>query len=370
MAGDDQAAPQPLLDCPSCPGCLARDRVIADQARALERVTSELRWHGLDDDALTVAQAFALYEAAMRGHKSWAKYERWLRPTVRHLGALPCLQLTPEKWTEHRGARLGEKCGRWETIARPSSTTLDMELDLAKMMLRWLVRTGKLPRNPLDMAKRANEPAGRETYLADADVQKLANGADLLKVDGAGHHDERRPLLFRAFVTTKYGYGLRLMEALGLRRDRIGADGLSELSAKKTKGKRRRTIALPTQALEAIRALPDLGDPRIFTHLWNGKVRPVSPCTMRKWFYRVAEATGVDALAFDGERVVPHVLRHSAASHAEAQGAHPSDIQAMLDHASLRTTERYLHRRPAQRALAIAALMERRPAQRASSTDG
>lgn len=38
----------------------------------------------------------------------------------------------------------------------------------------------------------------------------------------------------------------------------------------------------------------------------------------------------------------PHALRHTAASDVLRAGAHLRDVQAMLGHSSLSTTERYL----------------------------
>jgi len=332
--------------------------VIRDQARTLERVTAELRWHGLDDAALTVRAGYEAYEKARRGDKSWPKYRRWFAPMLIHLGGVPCLQVSAERWAEHRAMRQGEKCGRWNQIKAPSSTSLDLELMVAKMLFRWLVRAGKLPRNPLELARKANEPNGRETFLAKADVQRLIDGADVLLVDDHNHKDERRVLMFRAFVAYKFGCFLRINEARMLRRDQIGPDGLVELSAKATKGKKRRTVAMPAHVLEAVRAVPPLAsEPYVFSSRWAKRVRIIGENTLREWFYKVCRATGVETRAVEGERVVPHVLRHSAASHAEEMGAHPMEIRDALGHASIATTERYLHRRPAQRARRMAELM-------------
>jgi hypothetical protein len=130
-------------NCSDCPRCVRleaqiadRDRVIADQARTLERVTSELRWHGLDDNALTVAEGYALYERARQGDRCWKLYKNLLAPLVRLMGDVPCLQVSAERWAEHRAVRATEKCGRWGLLKRPSSSQLDQELRLARMLFR------------------------------------------------------------------------------------------------------------------------------------------------------------------------------------------------------------------------------------------
>lgn len=377
-AGDLLSEPDHGAACQGCADAFRallaeRDRlivVVSDQARTLERVTSELRWHGLDDAALTVREAYEMYERARRGDDCWPQYRALLAPLLLRFGDLPCLQLTPEKWAEHRQTRKTERCGRWaDRQAKahyPTSAVLDRELAIAKMLFRWMVRADRLPRNPLEFAKGANAPGDRETYLRASDVQRLIDGADVL--GGETPALKRRVLLFQAFVAILFGCALRFNEARKLRRDRIGDDGVLELSAKQTKAKKKRTVALTAAAIEAIAALPVLAhDPRIFTHNAErgrtaGKLAVVSAASLRNWFHVVAKKTGVSTLAVDGERVVPHVLRHSAAAHVDAMGAHPRDTQEFLDHESLATTEKYLHRRPALRAQRIRELMERRTA--------
>jgi integrase len=335
---------------------IAENRELRDEVRALRSVPAA-------DHALTVADGLALYQRARRGDKSWPKYARLLAPFVRHLGDVPCLDVTAERWGEHRALRSTEQCGRWRQIKAPSSTTLDLELVVAKMLMRWLVRAEKLPRSPLELARKVNLPNARETWLEPGDVQRLIDGAHVLLMDGHGHRDDRRVAMFRAWLLVLFGSGLRFQEALTLRRDQIGPDGVVELSAKRTKSKRRRTVALTPAALEAIRAIPALAsEQHVFTGIWGKRVRIIAANTMRGWFHRVCESTGVDSKAAEGERVVPHVLRHSAASHAEAQGATASDVKELLGHASLSTTERYLHRQATARAVAVAKLM--------SSTEG
>jgi integrase len=45
-------------------------------------------------------------------------------------------------------------------------------------------------------------------------------------------------------------------------------------------------------------------------------------------------------------RITFHALRHMAVSHLDSQGATTRGLQAMLGHASIRTTERYVHPKP------------------------
>lgn len=334
-----------------------RDRTIRDQASALERVTSELTWLGLDDNALKIGPAYLFYRRAMAAHKHWSLYRSRLLPFVARHRHTACLQVTGATWAEHSAKRARDKVGRWKdrTI---SSCTLDNELTITHMFFRWLVRNGKLPRDPLDGTKGSGEPHGRESYLELEDVLKLLDGAGILEMGDDGKKYPRRPLLFRAFFEVKFRTGLRFATVRQLRRDRIGPDGIVQLGAKTQKGRRPATVAIPKLALDAIRAVPQLGsDPRIFTRLYKGAPKLVSGEMIRQWFRRVAKATGVASLAVDGETLVPHTLRHSAASYLDAQGASALDVRDFLHHASVKTTEPYLHRKSAQKALAMADMM-------------
>ena len=350
MPDPSDSCSHPCARCVTLAAEVERQRaVIADQARTLERVTSELRWHGLDDGALTVGAAYLAWRRAMRDRSAWRQYRSRLLPFVWRFRHRRCLQLGPGDWADYMRARRSAKVGRWKAQTIKAST-LDSELKVAKMLFVWLVKAQLLPRSPLAEAKGTGEPHGRETWLPGADLDRL-----LAAITG----DDRRALMLRAFIQVAFRTGLRFETVRKLRRDRIGPDGILELSAKRTKSKRRHTVAIPELAMRAIEAVPPVGgSPFVFAHEWLGRVAVISAKQLRVWFYRACRDAGVDALAAEGdERIKPHDLRHSAASHLEVQGAHLLDIRDFLDHATAGTTERYMHRRPAQKALAMADLM-------------
>ena len=55
-------------------------------------------------------------------------------------------------------------------------------------------------------------------------------------------------------------------------------------------------------------------------------------------------------------KVTPHLLRHSGASELNDLGVTMPVIQCLLGHASVTTTQRYVHTRDAQRRAAVDAL--------------
>jgi len=169
---------------------------------------------------------------------------------------------------------------------------------------------------PMDAAKRvtdADERAGetRETWVLARDAAVLA-------------------LL--------YGSGLRISEALGLKRREVPKPGEGDVLIVTGKGNKTRMVPVLQNVLQLIDeytrlcpyALPAEGP--IFLGAKGG---PLSPRIIQLAMERLRGALGLP------DSATPHALRHSFATHLLSRGGDLRAIQELLGHASLSTTQIY-----------------------------
>ncbi len=156
-----------------------------------------------------------------------------------------------------------------------------------------------------------------------------------------------RALRDRALVELLYGAGLRMSEAVGL--DRRGVDLDDRLVRVTGKGGKERVVPIGRQAADAVRRYLARGRPHLDRRhraelFLNAKGGPLTRAGAFLVLRRLAAAAGLEP-----ERVHPHLLRHSFATHLLEGGADLRSVQEMLGHADLATTELYTHVTDARR---------------------
>ncbi len=156
-----------------------------------------------------------------------------------------------------------------------------------------------------------------------------------------------RALRDRALVELLYGAGLRVSEAVGL--DRRGVDLDDRLVRVTGKGGKERVVPIGRQAADAVRRYLARGRPHLDRRhraelFLNAKGGPLTRAGAFLVLRRLAAAAGLEP-----ERVHPHLLRHSFATHLLEGGADLRSVQEMLGHADLATTELYTHVTDARR---------------------
>ena len=150
-----------------------------------------------------------------------------------------------------------------------------------------------------------------------------------------------RSLRDRALVELLYGSGLRVSEAVGLGRGAVDLD--QRLVRCIGKGDKERVVPVGRQAIDALRRYLARGRPfldrRYRPELFlNAQGGPLTRAGAFLILRKLAAAAGLEP-----ERVHPHLLRHSFATHLLEGGADLRSVQEMLGHADLATTELYTH---------------------------
>jgi len=244
-----------------------------------------------------------------------------------HLGGPPSLDELDALAPADLRAWLAARAGRG--LARSSTARA---LSVVRGFFRWLQREG-LAANPAVAAvatPRLPHAVPKALDVADA-REAIDTAAELDQRPWVGKRDVAVLLLL-------YGCGLRIGEALALRRRDAPLPGQAALRVRGKGDKQREVPLLPVVA----RAIGDYlaacpyplpADGPLFVSLGGDR-----PLGARQVQARLQQARSLLGLP---ESATPHALRHSFATHLLAAGGDLRAIQELLGHASLSTTQRY-----------------------------
>jgi integrase/recombinase XerC len=144
-----------------------------------------------------------------------------------------------------------------------------------------------------------------------------------------------------AVLALLYGSGLRISEALGLKRADFGTGGRDAITVT-GKGRKQRMVPVLPQVQKLVADYVALcpydlpPDGALFVGVKRGpKGGPLSARVVQLSMARLRGALGLP------ETATPHALRHSFATHLLARGGDLRAIQELLGHASLATTQIY-----------------------------
>ncbi|WP_428375911.1 tyrosine recombinase [Lichenicoccus sp.] len=178
--------------------------------------------------------------------------------------------------------------------------------------------------------------------LSEQEVDRL-----LAACAAGGPLPPRRQPVALAAIEILYATGLRISELLALRRDALR--GEAPMLLVRGKGGRERVVPLSDAARAAADAVLRARDPAdadtapgqaASPWLFAGR-NPRRALSRQGFDLILAEAGRCAGIA--PERLSPHVLRHSFASHMLARGADLRALQMLLGHADIATTQIYTH---------------------------
>ena len=243
-----------------------------------------------------------------------------------HLGGAPSLNalaaLTPADVRAFLAARRGQNIG---------SRSLMRSLAGLRAFGRYLERAGKGKVGALAAVRSPKIGNTLPRPLTDSAAKSMAD-----PTSAAG--DGREPWIHArdaAVLGLLYGCGLRISEALGLKRQVTGAGDVLTVTGK---GRKQRMVPVIPQVQKLIAdyvALCPYDLPEDGPLFVGAKGGPLSPRLIQLAMARLRGALGL------ADSATPHALRHSFATHLLGRGGDLRAIQELLGHASLSTTQIY-----------------------------
>lgn len=217
-------------------------------------------------------------------------------------------------------------------------STLGRKLASLRSFFRFLLREGGCRLDPTAGIPAPRQPKRLPNPLPVDDCAALIESPDS---DPRGERSDRGRLRDRALVELLYGAGLRVGEtsALDVRDVDLHRGEVRVMG----KGGKERVVPLPAAARESLgeyldsRRAPGILAEPLFPSLRprDGRARRLGTRDIRRILKARARRVGI------ADRVHPHRLRHSYATHLLDMGADLREIQELLGHASLSTTEKY-----------------------------
>ena len=217
---------------------------------------------------------------------------------------------------------------------RPSSVA--RALSAVRSLHRFMLDEGLVTVDPTGEVAAPRVPQGIPKALTEEEVDAL-----LAAVTGTEAPARRD----RALLEVLYGTGVRISEAVGLRLGDLDLD--AHTMRVLGKGSKERVVPVgryARQALEAWLAPAGRGElvparwarrgdaEAVFLNRRGGRLTRQGAWTI---VHHYGERVGL------GDRLTPHVLRHSCATHMLDHGADIRVVQELLGHASIATTQLY-----------------------------
>ena len=227
-------------------------------------------------------------------------------------------------------------------------SSIARKISALRSFFKYLVREQVIPSNP---AKSVSTPKVEKTLpttlTVDEAFRLMESPQSIFEKSSEG--SKERGLRDRAILELLYSSGLRVSELVGLNSNQLDLDlGIVRVMGK---GRKERIVPVGRKAVESLeayleergmlkglrpggRASGPEGEEPIFVNFLGGRLTARSVGRLIKKYTR---HSGIF------RKISPHSLRHTFATHLLDAGADIREIQEMLGHSSLSTTQRYTH---------------------------
>ena len=259
-----------------------------------------------------------------RSSRTAANYDHYLRVFYRQAGAERASEITLDAVRHFR---------RWvREQQKLSPATQNYYLIALRQFLKYLAKRD-IPALTPAKVELAKLPEREIDVLYPEEVDRLLEACRGSSIDG---------LRDTAILQTLFSTGMRVSEIASLDRDDVRADS-NEIPVR-GKGNKVRVIFLSSEAKEAIgdylEKREDI-DAALFVRHKKGagdaQDLRLTPRSVQRLIKKYASAAGIT------KDITPHTLRHSFATDLLSNGADVREVQQLLGHASITTTQIYTH---------------------------
>tara|TARA_R110001592_G_scaffold20926_10_gene84668 strand:+ start:3938 stop:4876 length:939 start_codon:yes stop_codon:yes gene_type:complete len=241
-----------------------------------------------------------------------------------HLATAPCLNDLSNVTIRDFRSWMSKKA-----MENTSNASRARSLSGVKNLLTWLDKQGILHNAAIKTVRSPKLPHKLPRPLHETQALEVIEQAGLL--EGKDWVGARNTALFMLL----YGCGLRINEALSLNINHLPHDGFLRVIGKGNKERQVPIISLIEVSLSNyMAACPYPSDPHRAVFLGSRGDR-LNQGVAQRAMRNLRGALGLPGNA------TPHALRHSFATHLLQNGANLREIQELLGHSSLSTTQRY-----------------------------
>lgn len=223
----------------------------------------------------------------------------------------------------------------WLKDREYASATVARKVAAMKSFCGFLARIGALEDNPAEELDSPKVKKQLPTTLTPTEVDHL------LALPGK-HGGSPKAMRDTALLEVLYATGMRVSELAGLSLDDLDVEGGTIRCT--GKGNKERVMPLYTEATQALRNYLERGRPALLGGHPDDRtlfLNPRGEKLTRQGLWLIIKAYARELGLED--KVTPHTLRHSFATHMLNGGAGLREVQKLLGHANISTTQVYTH---------------------------
>lgn len=216
-------------------------------------------------------------------------------------------------------------------LSGKSISTLTRTISSLRSFFQFLILNGYMRTNPAKNIKLDKVQKKLPLILSNSDIDKLLSAPDIN--DPKGCRD-------KAMIELLYATGIRVSELINLNLSDIN-QSIGTITCLNEKGNRVMPIypdalKVVNDYINRVRAaiVSDEDEQALFINMHGTRLT-------RQGFWKIIKLY-VEQTKIEGD-ITPHTLRHSFAAHLLENGAELKDIQQMLGHADISSTQIYTH---------------------------